>query len=117
MISDQAEQAGLDGLSAARRRGTLTLGAYYITNNPAWLGLAKEAYTQAVTLSPHSLSDHVRLADIHWDLSEFDAAQTTYQRALKISDQFYLDPDVQLPDEERKRIEGRLADNSADVTP
>ena len=117
MISDQAEQAGLDGLSAARRRGTLTLGAYYITNNPVWLGLAKEAYTQAVTLSPHSLSDHVRLADIHWDLSEFDAAQTTYQRALKISDQFYLDPDVQLPDEERKRIEGRLADNSADVTP
>ncbi len=109
-VSEQAEQAGLDGLSAARRRGTLTLGAYYITGNPDWLRQAKDAYTQATQLSPHSLSDHVRLADIYWDLGDFDAAQATYKRALKISEQFYLDPDVQLPDEERKRIEARLAD-------
>jgi len=107
-VSEQAEQAGLDGLSAARRHGTLTLGAYYITENVDWLRQARDAYTKVIELSPHSLNDHVRLADIHWDLGDFDAAQAAYKRALEISDQFYLDPDVQLPEEERRRIETRI---------
>jgi tetratricopeptide (TPR) repeat protein len=112
-VLDQAENAGLTGLSAARRRGTLTLGAYYITQNRRWLSLAQTAYTKATQLSPNNLNDHIRLADTLWQLGQFDSAQEAYQRALKISDQYYLDPNAQLPQAERKRITARLTASDA----
>ncbi len=108
-VLDQTEQAGLTGLSEARRRGAAAQSAYYITGDRQWLARAETAFSRAAELSPNGLSDHVRLADIRWQLGAFASAQTTYHRALQISDQFYLDPDVQLPDDERTRITARLA--------
>lgn len=116
-VSEQAQQAGLDGLTAARRQGILALSAFYITDNRAWLTRAQSAYKTTTQLSPHGLNDHVRLADTSWLLSDFDTAQAAYRRALEISDQYFLDPDTQLPDPERKRINARLTDNADDVTP
>jgi len=110
-VLDEAERAGLIGLSAARRRGSMALGAYLLTDDRAWLSRAEAAFSQAARLSPFGLNDHVRLADTLWQLGDSDSAQTAYRRALKISDRYYLDPDAQLPEAERKRIEARLADN------
>ncbi len=112
-VLDQAEQAGLTGLSAARRRGALTRAAYDITGDRGWLVRAEAALTKTTRLSPNNLNDHVRLADTRWELGGFDSAQAVYRRALQISDQYYLDPDVQLPESERNRITARLADDQS----
>jgi O-Antigen ligase len=107
-VLDEAEQAGLTGLSAQRRRGTMAMGAYYITEDRQWLKRAQAAFSRAAELSPNGLGDHVRLADTRWELGEFDSAQAAYRRALQISDQYYLDPDVQLTKADRRRINLRL---------
>ncbi len=108
VVLDESQRAGLTGLIAARRRGSLAQTAYDITGDRPWLGQAESSFTLACELSPNGLSDHVRLADTRWELGEFDSAQATYRRALQISDQYYLDPDVQLPEAERGRIAARL---------
>jgi len=108
-VLDQAQRAGLGRLSSLRRKGSLLLDAYAITGERDWLRRAAEPLTSAVRLSPHGLNDHVRLADTLWQLGEFDPADQTYRRALDISDNYYLDPDTQLPGGQRKRIKARLA--------
>lgn len=108
-VLDDAEAAGLSGLSAERRRAGLALGAYQITGDRNWLRRAEAAYTRATELSPHGLNDHVHLADTQWQLGLFPAAETNYRRALQISDNYYLDPDTQLPEDQRQRIEARMS--------
>jgi tetratricopeptide (TPR) repeat protein len=112
-VLDEAELAGLTGLSAVRRRGSVAQDAFYITGDRAWLRLAEAAFGLATDLSPHGLSDHVRLADARWQLGEFNSAKATYRRALDISEGYYLDPEIQLTEAERKRIESRLADEDS----
>ncbi len=107
-VLDRAERSGLTGLGAARRRGASFLGGYQITSDRAWLRRAEMPLRRAVELSPSGLNDHIRLADTLWQLGAFDAAEDLYRKALKISDGFYLDPQMRLPKPERRRIEARI---------
>lgn len=113
-VIDESESAGLSALSSSRRRGQLAMRAYQITDDRNWLRRAEQANTQAVKLSPNGLNDHVRLADIQWQLNDFDASVAMYRRALKISDNYYLDPDTQLIANERSRIKRRIGGNTPD---
>jgi hypothetical protein len=111
-VIDQAQQAGLTELSTARRRGKLAMSAYQITGDRDWLRLTEQAFTQATGLSPNGLNDHIQLADAQWQLGNFDASTKAYQRALQINDNYYLDPDTQLTDTERSRLERRIGDHT-----
>lgn len=108
-VIDEAERAGLSALASSRQRGQLAMSAYQITDSRDWLHRAEQAYALAVERSPNGLNDHVRLADARWQLNNFDAAITTYRQALQISDNYYLDPDTQLTEEDHKRIERRIS--------
>jgi len=116
-ILDHAELSGFSPLSTSRHRGQLATQAYQITSDRDWLRLAEEAYSRAIAINPLGLNDHVKLGDTRWQLGEFSAADEAYREAISISDHFYLDPDTQLPESERRRITLRLnADTGPPVT-
>ncbi len=107
-ILDRAEKAGLTGVSSWRRRASLARSAYDVTGNRRFLETAVQAMEKVTTLSPNSLNDHVKLGDLLWEQGRFSEAESAYRRALAINDNFYLDPDTQLPESERERIARRL---------
>ncbi len=112
-INLNAQQAGLSPLTSARQRGQLSIGAYQITNDQTWLTEAEKAFRLAAQLSPNGLNDHLRLADTQWQLGDTESARQSYKRALEISDNYYLDPDTQLTNEEHDRITERITDLAA----
>lgn len=107
-VLDEAEAAGLSGVSTERKRAGLAMGAYQITGDRDWLQQAEQAYSRATEISPNGLNDHIRLGDARWQLGDFDGAIEAYRRALRINENYYLDPGTQLNDEERRRIERRI---------
>ncbi len=107
-VLDEAEAAGLAGVSTERKRAALAMSAYQITGDRDWLHQAEQAHTRAVRLGPNSLNDHIRLGDARWQLGDFDGATQAYRQALQINDNYYLDPGTQLNSEERQRIELRI---------
>ncbi|MEZ6191357.1 MAG: O-antigen ligase family protein [Phycisphaerales bacterium] len=107
-VLDEADAAGLSGVSTERKRAGLAMAAYQITGERDWLNMAEQMYAHACELSPNSLNDHIRLGDARWQLGDFDGATEAYRRALQINQNYYLDPGTQLNDEERGRIERRI---------
>lgn len=107
-VLDEAEAAGLSGVSTERKHAGLAMGAYQITGDRDWLRHAEKAYTRATQLGPNGLNDHIRLGDARWQLGDFDGATDAYRQALRINDNYYLDPGTQLNDAERERIERRI---------
>ena len=107
-LLDEAHAAGLTELTTDRLSGNLAYNSYQFTGDREYLHLAEQTYLNAVKRSPNNLYLAVRLGDIAWDLADFSAAETSYKRALLINDNDYLDPDAQLSEIERKRIESRL---------
>ena len=72
-----------------------------LTKSRNELDQAANAYISAIEHSPYSLKDYLKLADIYWQQGEYQKASLIYKKALKISEDFYLDPGKQLLPEEK----------------
>lgn len=59
---------------------------------------------------PYSLPDHMKLADLQWQLGYLKAAQSWYHTALRLDSMSYLDPAKGLTPAERELIETRMPD-------
>ena len=111
-ILDRARAQGLPELTTERLKSQLAYNMARITQDPTDLQRAEQTTKQAAALSPNDLDLHVLLGDIAWQRADFTAADAAYRRALKINNNSYLDPDAQLSEAERNRIESRI--NSPD---
>ncbi len=67
--------------------------------------------------TPYSIDNHLLMADAAWDMGMTDRAAAWYRRAIEISDNYYLDPDSQMVDEDRRRAERRIAAAENDNNP
>ncbi|MEX0778036.1 MAG: O-antigen ligase family protein [Phycisphaeraceae bacterium] len=105
---DQAAAAGLKETGLIRLRAQVQSFAALMLRQPARMEEAASLWRQVTQRQPASISAAIDLADTFWMLGRADEARAEYRRALKLSDQAYLDPLTQLSETERGRIEARL---------
>ena len=60
--------------------------------------------------APHSMANRLFMADSAWDMGERHQAAAWYERALQISENYYLDPDSQMIESDRIRAQSRIAE-------
>jgi tetratricopeptide (TPR) repeat protein len=107
-LIDRAERADPGRVAPARAAGQVHLLASQLFDDPAHIDLSVRAFEEAAARAPHSLPDAVALGDALWLAGREDDAADVYRRALRISENLYLDTDKQLEDDERQRIEQRI---------
>ncbi|QNN23137.1 O-antigen ligase family protein [Planctomycetales bacterium ZRK34] len=73
-----------------------------------WLKRAVYAAEHATLYDPFGINTHVIAGDLAYQAGRIDQARALYRKALQLSDQAYLDPNKQLPVDERARLTGRL---------
>jgi len=70
--------------------------------------LAIASQLEAIARSPYNLSDHVALGDWYWQLGDYEKAEDSYEQAIQIDKDQYLDIARQLEDDERTRLTGLI---------
>ncbi len=78
--------------------------------NDAEAATAEERAEALLADTPYSMTNHLRAADLMWEMSLRERAAGWYERALWIDVQSYLDPDSRMPDADRRRAEQRIAE-------
>jgi hypothetical protein len=72
-----------------------------------YLEASAESWRELAARAPYGMQDHLRLADVLWELGDREAAAAEYQQVLKINDWSYLDPLRQLPAEKLETVKAR----------
>ncbi len=91
-----------------RLRSSIHQLAGDITGSASQYRRAAEARAAAVELSPYNLEDVLTLAALRESVGDDEAARQAWRRALRLSEQKYLDPAEQLDPQRRATIEAKL---------
>ncbi len=107
-----AKKAGLDELSLMRLEAQLQERGAELLNQPGRRSLATSMWHKILLRNHHSLQDRLAYADLLWRMGRHADAAASYQQALHLSEQAYLDPAKQLSDKDAKRCNERATPRS-----
>jgi O-antigen ligase len=107
------KQAAAQSLSASPGQqhhlaATVMHQAYAMTGDRRYLLAAVREYNQWLPSQPYAIRAHLTAADAAHEAGDWHTAATVYQRVLELDKQAFLDPNIQLTDAERRRVEGQL---------
>ncbi len=108
-LLERATRAGAGGAWVLRLR--LEVARHKIKSDgpsaaPPW---TRQTMRDLLAIRPFGLAEHLRVANLAWDLGQRDQAMDLYRRCLELDQKLYLDPARQLSDTQRRMIEQRLA--------
>ncbi len=101
--------AHADDPAILRLRAQVHRYAAFWLRKPARLEQAAAVMERIIRAAPYSLQDHLRLADLYWQMNRHDDAGRIYRRCLELHDQSYLDPARQLVEKDLARVRQRAA--------
>ncbi|QQE11893.1 O-antigen ligase family protein [Planctomycetota bacterium] len=105
---DQYIQTGAGGASPYRYQANLYQIASSYNLIPNATAKAEQSYLQALQRSPYNLNDHIDLANLYFNQKEYNKAKTQYDKAVELSELYYLDPGKQLTDKQKTHINQQL---------
>lgn len=85
--------------------GTVRSGRAMLEGDRGHLARAVEAWERAASLDPHSLTFPMLILEGLEKLERTEAARKWAARVLEINERLRLDPDLQLTDKQRRRVE------------
>jgi len=107
-VLDKAISFDLGDLGLLRTRAQMQQHIARMFNQPTRLSLAKSLWSQVLERNPYGLQDHMRYADLLWQMKQQGEARRVYERCLELSEQAYLDPAKQLTSAEKAFVLKRL---------